>query len=168
MKPETKTFATIFGYCAILWMTNWSLSHEYARQFGVTASSLDMRGFGALLGLGASLVLARRIWRVARILFDARVRIPSSIRLWGSWSYLWLLLPLAFGTLHHSSGTAEDGARIDTVFEYGGSWAVPLFSGIAIMLFQLLSRLEAFNPENEEAEQAAPQQRCISIPISFL
>jgi hypothetical protein len=76
-----------------------------------------------------------------------------TIRLWGSWSYLWLLLPLAFGTTYHSSGTAEDGAAIKTVFEYGGTWASPLFSGLAIMLFQLLIRLEAFNPENRQASR---------------
>jgi len=155
MKPESKTFTIIFGYCSVLWLTNWSLSHEYAREVGLTESHIDLRGLGALLGLVASIILARRIWVVARILFDGQVRIPKSTRLWGAWSYLALLLPLAFGMTHNSSGSAEDGVFIKTVFEYGGSWASALSSGIAIMLFQLLIRLESFNPENNEA-QARP------------
>lgn len=152
MKPDTKTFAIIFGYCSVLWLTNWSLSHSYAREVGLTESSLDMRGLGPLFGVSASIILARRIWRVTRILLDTGVRIPSSIRLWDSWHYLWLVLPLAFGMTHHSSGLADDGATIKTVFEYGGSWASPLFSGLAILLFHLLIRLEGFNPENKKAE----------------
>jgi hypothetical protein len=155
MKPENKTFAIIAGYCAILWATNWSLSHDYAREHGLTASSIDMRNLGALVGLVASYVLARRIWRVSRIIFNTRVGIPKSVRLWGSWSYLLLLLPLGFGVTNHSAGTAEDGTNVTTIFEYGGSWAAAFFSAIAIMLFQLLVNLEAFNPENKEAEQVA-------------
>ena len=155
MKPETKTFAIILAYCVILWLTNWSLSHEYSREAGLTSSGLDIRGLGALVGLVAAVVLARRVWRVSRILLATGVRVPMSIRLWGSWSYLWLLVPLAFGVTHHSSGTADDGASVHTILEYGGgaSWASILFSAIAIMLFQLLVRLEAFNPENRAAEQ---------------
>jgi hypothetical protein len=148
MKPETKTFAIIFGYCLVLWMTNWTVSHSYARDVGLTESSLDMRGLGAIIGVVASIILTRRIWRVTRILFDEGVRIPSSMRLWGSWHYLLLVLPLAYGVTYHSSGIDDDGAAIKTVFEYGGFWASPLFSGLAIMLFQLLIRLEAFNLDN--------------------
>ena len=155
MKPESKTFAIIFGYCSILWLTNWSLTHEYAREVGLKSSSLDMRNLGALLGLVISIILARRIWRITRALLAAGIRIPRSVRMWGSWRYLWLLLPLAFGTTYHSSGAAEDGAGIQTVFEYGGggAWTSALFSAISIMLLQLLIRLEAFNPENGQAEQ---------------
>ena len=153
MKPESKVFVIIFGYCVILWATNWSLSHEYSREVGLTAASIDMRGLGALIGLIASIILGRRIWRVVRALFDMQVRIPMTRRLWSSWGYLWLLLPLTFGKVTHSYGTTEDGAAIKTIFEYGGSWASPLFSGLAIMLFQLLIRLEAFNPINKSKKQ---------------
>ncbi|MEK7950040.1 hypothetical protein [Luteolibacter soli] len=163
MKPETKVVAIIFGYCAILWVTNWSLSHEYAREVGHTASSLDLRGLGALFGFVSSIVLARRIWQVWRVILDARVRVPKSARLWGDWGYLWLLLPLLIHTDFHSNGSAEDGADVHTVFEYGSSAASFLLSGLAIMLFQLLVRLEAFNPENRNAEQAETGHR---LPVT--
>lgn len=155
MKAETKTYTIILGYCVVLWLTNWSLNHDYSREVGLTSSGIDIRGLGAFVGLVAAVILARRVWRVSRILLAAGIQIPMTTRLWGSWSYLWLLVPLAFGLTHHSSGTAKDGANIHTIFEYGGgaSWASILFSAIAIMLFQLLIRLESFNPENQEAEQ---------------
>lgn len=145
MKSETKIFAIIAGYCVILWLTNWSLSHEYDRERGLTSSDVDLRGLGALLGVVASVILGRRIWQVFRELLEAGIRIPRSIRLWGSWSMLWLLAPMAFGTSYHSSSIASDGADIQTVFEYGGgsSWISILSSAVAIMLFQLLVRLEA-------------------------
>jgi len=163
MKADNTTFSYIFVYCLVLWLTNWSLNHEYSRTVGITSSGLDARGLGALVGLVATVVLARRVWRVSRILLAAGVRVPMSIRLWGSWSCLWLLVPLAFGVTHHSSGTAHDGASVHTIFKYGGglSWASILFSAIAIMLFQLLVRLEAFNPENQKAEQDDGRQPSI-------
>jgi len=161
MKSETKIFTIILGYCLILWLTNWSLSHDYSRESGVTSSTIDLRGLGTLFGLVASVLLARRIWRVTRELLDARIRIPKSICLWGSWHCLLLLLPLTFGITHYSSGTAADKASIQTVFEYGGgsSWISIFFSGAAIMLFQLLVRLEAFSPGNRNAKPAHGEQR---------
>lgn len=155
MKPESKTFAIILGYCSVLWLTNWSFTHEYARKVGLLSSGLDLRGLGAVVGLIATVVLSVRIWRLARILFDARVRIPKSVQLWGPWSRMWLLLPIAFHVTHHSNGTASDGAGIQSVFEYGGgaSGLSILFSAIAIVLFQLLVSLEAFNPDNQQSKE---------------
>ena len=160
MKPDSKTFVVILAYCAVLWLTNWSLSHEYAREVGMTSSTLDMRVLGALIGFVATFVLSRRIWRITRAFLDVGVRIPKSVRLWGSWNYLFLLLPLAIRITYHTSGTADDGAGVQTVIEYGGgaSWASALFSAIAIMLFQLLAKIESFNPDNEEAKQASPDR----------
>ena len=163
MKPETKTFTIILGYCSVLWATNWSFTYAYARKVGLLSSGLDLRGLGAVVGLLATVVLAVRFWRVTRILFDAGVRIPKSIRLWGPSSRLWLLLPLAFRVTHYSGGTADDGAGIQTVFEYGGgaSGVSILFSATAILLFQLLVSLEAFNPENQQSDEfgeGAPQR----------
>jgi len=153
MKPENKIFACILAYCALLWIMNWSLVLRYERDLGVTTSGLDLRGAAALIGLVAAVILARRVWRVSRAILQAGIRIPRSVRLWGSWSYLSLLLPLTFGTSYQSSGLAADGAPVQTLFEYGGgfAWASLLFSATAIMLFQLLIRLESFNPESASA-----------------
>ena len=99
MKAENRIFTIILGYCAILWLANWSLSPEYAREVGLKASGLDMRGLGALTGLVASVVLARRIWQVTRAILDARIRISRSIRLWGVMELP--LAALAAGIGHH-------------------------------------------------------------------
>ncbi len=154
MKPESKVFSIVLGYCVVLWLTNWSLSHEYQRKIGLTSCSIDLRLLGALFGIVASVVLTRRICEVVRILLNAGIRIPTSVRLWGSWSTLWLLSPLILGLTHHGFHVTSDGVDVRTVFIYGGgpSLASIAFSGIAIMLFQLLVRLEAFNPNNK-AEQ---------------
>ena len=119
----------------------------------VRASLLDK--LGAFTGFVGSFVLVRRVWRVLRIILDAGIRIPNSTRLWGSWSYLVLLLPLVYRMTQHSSGLAEDGAHIDTVFEYGATWASVLLSAVAIMLFQLLIRLEALNPKTQMQNKAS-------------
>ncbi|RYG23087.1 hypothetical protein EON82_15110 [bacterium] len=74
-----------------------------------------------------------------------------------------LLLPLLIQTSYHSNGTAKDGASVHSVFQYGGSAAPILLSGLAIMLFQLLVRLEAFNPENSSAEQTSEGHR---LPVT--
>lgn len=163
MKTGTKVFATIFGYCVVLWLTNWSISREFAREVGLTSSALDLRGLGAGFGGFASIVLFRRIWRVSRALLDARIRIPKSERLWGDWRYLWLLTPLLFQVTHHSSGTEMDGASVHTVFKYGEAPASFLLSGLAIMLFQLLVKLEEFDPENRNAGQATAGSR---LPVT--
>jgi len=149
MKSEKKTFIIIFLYCLVLWLTNWSMNREFSREKEIYfESNLDLRGLGILLGGIASIILARRIWLTARMLWATGIEIPIKTRLWGSWSYLGLLVPLAFGATHHSSGTAEGGANLHTVFEYGGGTSLGsiLSSAIAIMLYQLLTRLKSFTP----------------------
>ncbi len=146
MKPESKMFALILGYCSIMWLTNWSVSHKNEGASGGSFSVLDLRIYGVLFGVFAVLVLFRRIWRIVRELLDARIRIPRTARLRGTWHYLWFLWPLAPGFTRFSWGLADDGTPIETIFEYGGgiSWVSILCTALVVMLFQFLVNLEAF------------------------
>lgn len=103
-----------------------------------------------LFSVIASFVLAKRVWELLRKIMDRRIRIPLSLRLWGDWKALWLLLPLFFGSVYHSHGIAEDGAAIHAVYEYGGdsSLAVFFFAATTIKLFQFRVRLEALDPDS--------------------
>lgn len=60
--------------------------------------------------------------------------------------------PAAFDYKSRSHGIADDGSSITRVFEYGGgpSDYTILFTGIGIMLFQLLDKLETLSHGNEE------------------
>jgi len=149
MKPEAKLNLIVLGYCVFLWLSNWSLSHTYYRKGGVVASSIDFRPVGLLLGVIASYILARRIWRVVRSYLDRGIRIRSEMRIWGGWTMLLLLMPLCFGYSSQSNGFADDGVPMTTIFEYGGTISLysAVFSGFVIMLFLALVRLESFNPE---------------------
>jgi len=151
MKPETKLQVYIFCYALILWMTNWSLAHTYDRTTGLASTSRNMQGFGILFSLIVVYILAKRVWKILRVLLDRRIRVPRSLKLWGDWKPLLLLLPLFIGITHHSHGIADDGAAIHTVFEYGGDSSIALFffGAVAIMLFQLLVRLESFDPDHQ-------------------
>lgn len=161
MKAETKVFAVILGYSAFLWLTNWSLSREYERESETISSAIDLRGLGILFGLVISAFLVRPIWRLVREFLDSRLRIPKSIPLFGSWFYLLLLLPLGFGFDHSWTRHADDGAAVHSDFAYGGGdtrvFSI-LFSGLAIMLFQLLVRLEACSPDNASEDQTSGYQ----------
>ncbi|MCH8475714.1 MAG: hypothetical protein LAT55_10855 [Opitutales bacterium] len=152
MKSPGKTFYVILGYCAFLWVTNWSLSHTYDRDLGLIASSLDLRGLGAFLGIALSLFYLRQIWKTLRIFLDKQIRIPQTARLYGSWAYLLLLFPLAINTRHIFHRTTGDGTTTTTVFEYGGgpSIASVLLSAMAIMLYQTHLTLKSHQTEKPE------------------
>ena len=137
MNPKEKTLLYIVGYCAILWLTNWTWTHY---------GTLELRGLGALFGIIISIVLTRKIWCQIRSLLAQGITIPRELRLWGDWRYLLLLFPLAVGYTYQASGTANDGTAIHTVFQYGGapSGYSILFSALAIMLFQTLVNLNTF------------------------
>ena len=149
MNPHKKILLCVSAYCILLWLTNWSSSTVYDRDQGLTAESLDMRGAGITLGIIFSIVFLRRIYLVMRILMESSVRIPKDLKFLSGWSYLALLLPLLYGYSHHKDSIVE-GVKATTIFQYGGDLSAfsLLFSGIAIMLFQFLVRLESFNPEN--------------------
>jgi len=144
MSPDKKTNSIILGYCLVLWITNWSLRWENSPKSNPTEWSIEMNALGAILGFIGSVVFARRIWRLIRVFLDKQVRIPLSFPLWTNWQSLGLLIPLFFGMTYHFSGTPVEGEASKMIFTYGDSWASPLCSGIAIMLFQLLIRLEAY------------------------
>jgi len=150
MKPVAKANLIIVCYCVFLWLTNWTLTHTYDRKAGLTSDSHDYRPLGVLIGVVMSYVLARRIWRLFRDLLDQRIRIPSGRRIWGSWTVLILLLPMFWSYRTEGAGTADDGAAMTTIFEYGGGASIysVLFSALAIMLFQTLVNMEAYCSEN--------------------
>ena len=151
MKPETKLQVYIFCYAFILWMMNWSVSHTYDRTTGLISSSQNMQVLGIFFSLIVVYILAKRVWKVFRVLLDRSIRVPRSFKLWGDWKPLLLLLPLFIGITHNSLGIAADGSEIYTVFEYGGNLSIALFllGAVAIMLFQLLVRLELFDSDHD-------------------
>jgi hypothetical protein len=147
MKPQAKLNLVVVGYCVILWLTNWSYVHTYDRDEGLTSSFGDYRALGVLMGVIASFILARRIWRVFRDYLARGIRIDPDVRIWSGWTMLILLMPLFFGYSSHSIGVADDGASMTSDFEYGGDISLysAAFSGLAIMLFQALVTLESYD-----------------------
>ena len=149
MNPHKKILLCVTAYCVLLWLTNWSTSTVYDHDQGLTSESLDMRGAGIIIGVIFSIVFLRRIYLIMRILMESSVRIPREIKFLSGWSYLGLLLPLLYGYSSYKDSMV-DGVKATTIFQYGGDFSgfSLLFSGIAIMLFQFLVKLESFNPEN--------------------
>lgn len=146
MKHEIKIKLYIVIYCALMWLTNWSISHDYDRTEGSIHDSMDYRVIGSIIGLIATYILARKAWRLIRYVMAFHIRIPLGQQLWGSWGILLLLLPICFSHERVSSGIADDGASVRTVFSYGGesSLVLIIFSASAVMLFQLVVYLESF------------------------
>jgi hypothetical protein len=144
MKPETKVSLSILGYCIFLWLTNWSIGNHYDRTNGTTFTGVDLRGFGLLVSAVATYMITKRIWKTIRLYLDQGIRIPSTTRLLGDWTYLILLIPLFVTYSSTSYSTATDGAGVETKFVYGEgiSWVTFIFSSISIMLFQVLSKLK--------------------------
>ncbi len=149
MNPHKKILLCVTIYCVFLWLTNWSTSTVYDREQGLIEEYLDMRGAGIFLGVVFSVVFLRRIYLTMRILMESPVSVPKDIKFFSGWSYLGLLLPLLYGYSSHKDSMVG-GVKATTIFQYGGDFSAfsLLFSGIAIMLFQFLVRLESFNPEN--------------------
>ncbi|GAA5504868.1 hypothetical protein [Novipirellula caenicola] len=136
----------ILAYCFVLWLTNWSWSTDYDRDIGLTHSSIDLRGLGAILGMLVTVICVRRVWMLFREILDLSVRIPRQRRLLGDWGMLWYLVPLiiSFGSQSHS--TSIDGVLATSKFQYGGDVASIyslVLSASAIMLFQTVVNLEA-------------------------
>lgn len=143
---NTTTHWIILAYCAVLWLTNWSWSTEYDRDIGLTHSSIDLRGLGAIVGAMITAVCVRRAWKLVRELLDLGVRIPKKQRLLGDWGMLWYLIPLGIGVGSQSHSTEIAGVLTTSEFQYGGSMGSIyslILSAFAIMLFQTVVNLEA-------------------------
>ena len=151
---NTTTHWIILAYCFALWLTNWRWSTNYDRDIGLTHSSIDLRGFGAVVGALVTVICVRRAWKLLREMLDLGVRIPRQLRLLGDWGMLWYLIPLGIGFRSQSHSTEIDGVLALSEFQYGGSVASVcslVLSASAIMLFQTVVNLEAQRAKQNHA-----------------
>ncbi len=130
-------------YCAILWLTNWSLTYEYNRESGLKSSSISPIGFGVIVSFVMVIILLIAIWKQIRVLLESEIMIPRNIRLFGYKIYCFLLIPLAFRIQEAYPIIDTDGTKGTKFYSYGGeisSYTI-VWTAIAIMLFQLYINL---------------------------
>ena len=154
MKAKKKVSRSIVAYCAFLWLTNWS-TNTYTSSEKIqrlSSSSVDFRGLGVLIGVVASVVLLWRLCKIVRQLLAEGPVVPKSVKIWGRWSYLWLLAPLFFGLTYSFVDEQGAGWFTKTTFQYGGGISIWSFvcSGFAIMLYQLVTNVEGFLAPRKE------------------
>lgn len=142
----------------VMLATSWSLTTHN--------STIDLRGFGAIITPIACFILMGRIWKSFRVLLDQGVRIPRHVKLGGRWSAFAIFPPMIIGF-----SVSPDGAN-GAGFHFGGGLSIitGLLGGAAIMLYETLRHIESVRANGSKASpKSLPAGTFppVALPLNF-
>lgn len=141
-REQTVFYRVAIG-CGFLLLTNWTIIWE-SKEFensSATSNKIDLSFLGTL---ACALVLFQTcfsVWKLVRLVFGLDTQIPKSVRLWGDWTWLLLLLPFFAHARFHFGGDSSDEIAVT----FGGFFSLStlLLASILIMMLQLKFNLES-------------------------